>query len=111
MHLRRLGGIDLVTTDDGYLLEPVSWTPEVGEAIAEDEGVVLTPDHWAAVIACRERAFHHETIPTLAQIAGASHLSPEHLLELFPDRPELVIPKIAGLGRPTALSPTASKGE
>ena len=31
---------------DGYLLDRAGWTREVAEAIARDESILLSPEHW-----------------------------------------------------------------
>ena len=46
---------DLPPVDaEGYLIEPLDWNEEVAKALASQENIVLTPDHWDVLNFMRE---------------------------------------------------------
>src|SRR5215510_654389 len=93
---------------DGYLLELTDWDPAVAKALARNEGIVLSGDHWAIIELLR--AFHAETgispsmrplVKLVGQRLGADKGTSLYLLRLFPGNAAKLAAKIAGLPRPT----------
>ena len=41
--------------DDGFMVDPNAWTPEIAEAIADDQGIQLTDRHWVVINFCPSR--------------------------------------------------------
>jgi tRNA 2-thiouridine synthesizing protein E len=93
---------------DGYLLELTDWTPNVAKALARNEGIVLSDEHWAIIEVLR--TFHAETgvspsmrplVKLVGQRLGADKGSSLYLLRLFPGNAAKLAAKIGGLPRPT----------
>lgn len=93
---------------EGYLRELADWSPAVAEALAADEGLALTADHWAVIEVLR--AFHarYELSPNnralvkaVRQALGAELGSSIALMRLFGGSPAKTGARIAGLPRPT----------
>jgi tRNA 2-thiouridine synthesizing protein E len=96
------------TDRDGYLLELDDWSPYVARALARNEGIVLSDDHWTIIDLLR--AFHAETgispsmrplVKLVGQQLGADKGTSLYLLKLFPGNAAKLAAKIAGLPRPT----------
>lgn len=91
----------LAFNDEGYLLDWKQWTEAVGEAIAEDEGITLTPRHWDVIRYARQVYAEEGDAPTLRQITKQANISTKEMYDLFPDGPAKKAAMIAGLPKPT----------
>jgi tRNA 2-thiouridine synthesizing protein E len=85
---------------EGFLTDATQWTPEVGEAIAEEIGIGLTPDHWKVITFCREDAAREGQPPGLRRISKLSGVGTKDLYTLFPKGPGKLAARIAGLPKP-----------
>lgn len=87
--------------DEGFLLDTGDWTPDVCEALAAEEGVTLTPEHWRVIQFCREDAANHEgRAPGLRRITVVGGIPLRDLYRLFPHGPAALAARIAGLPKP-----------
>ncbi len=87
--------------DDGFMVDPNAWTPEIGEAIAAREGIELTDRHWVVINFARQEFEKNGQPPTLRRITKTTDVSTKEIYKLFPGGPAKVAAKIAGLGKPT----------
>jgi TusE/DsrC/DsvC family sulfur relay protein len=44
-----VAGKPLRVDDEGYLIDPVDWNEQVAEALARQERIVLSEEHWAVI--------------------------------------------------------------
>lgn len=100
-----------VTDEEGYLVEPESWAPEVAERIAEEEGIELDEEHWAVIRYIRDHYNAHQTavdaryvIRFLDETFGYGSKARNHLYALFPYGYVKQACRIAGMRRPRAWS-------
>jgi tRNA 2-thiouridine synthesizing protein E len=91
----------------GYLLELGDWDQTAAEALALQEGINLSLDHWELINLLRN--FHQQSglIPStrvlvklIAKELGDEKGKSVYLMNLFPDTPLKSLCKIAGLPRP-----------
>lgn len=100
MTTRVLSGMTVEVNEEGFLLSPDAWTPELAVEIAREEGIeTLTPAHWQVIEWCRQNAVNGRS-PTLRQITAGTGLSTKELFALFPKGPAKKVARIAGLGKP-----------
>ena len=92
---------------EGYLLTWTDWQPAVAIAIAAEEGLELTEDHWQIIAIMRKFYAEYHTSPTMRVLLKilADKLAPEkinsiYLYQLFPAGPIKQANKIAGLLKP-----------
>ncbi|MCB1043165.1 MAG: TusE/DsrC/DsvC family sulfur relay protein [Acidobacteria bacterium] len=85
---------------DGYLLNPTEWTMDLGEAIADDLNIQLTPDHWRLINFAREDFASKGQSPGLRRIAQQTGVAIKQIYLLFPKGPGKLIAKIAGVPKP-----------
>lgn len=95
--------------EEGYLVDPSTWTEEIAHRFAEEESIQLTDDHWAAIRFMRDYYSEHQVAPDvrhvmkhLAQRPGNE--SRNRIFELFPYGYVRQACKIAGMKRPRAWS-------
>ena len=108
MTVLNLDGRSIELDKDGYLADLNDWSPEVATALAVQNDIELTPDHWEILQLLRN--FYEEfqlspaTRPLIKYTAlklGAEKGNSLHLNRLFNGTPAKLAAKLAGLPKPT----------
>lgn len=92
----------------GYLLDPEAWSPEIAEALAADEALALTEEHWIVLLFVREHFAEHGSPPDVREAAGQLALlagtevadARERIFEIFPRGYKQQAFRVAGMKRP-----------
>jgi tRNA 2-thiouridine synthesizing protein E len=87
--------------EQGYMLDEQTWTAEIGQAIAEREGLDLTSQHWEIIKFVRTEFHDSGTAPTIRRITRNFKINTKELFKLFPRSPVKLAAMIAGLSEPT----------
>lgn len=103
-----LAGIELEVDDDGYLKHLQDWSPDIAQALAQQQQLILTQAHWEIINAIRDFYSQYQRSPTtrvllkyLAQQLGAQKSSSIYVMQLFGGgTPAKSIAKLAGLPKP-----------
>jgi dissimilatory sulfite reductase related protein len=95
--------------EEGYLIDPSTWSEEVANVFATQESIQLTEDHWDAINFMRQYYSEHQVAPDVRHVTKhlAERLGPESrnaIFELFPYGYVKQACKIAGMKRPRAWS-------
>jgi TusE/DsrC/DsvC family sulfur relay protein len=98
--LREYRGRQVDVNDEGFLTDATQWTPDVGEAIADEIGLRLSPEHWKVIAFCREDAAREGQPPGLRRISKLSGVGTKELYALFPKGPGKLAARVAGLPKP-----------
>ena len=98
--LREYCGHQVTVNDEGFMTDAALWTPEIGEAIAEEIGLKMTPEHWKVITFCREDAAREGQPPGLRRISKLSGVGMKELYALFPKGPGKLAARVAGLPKP-----------
>ena len=103
-----VAGSAVPVDDEGYLVDPASWSEAAALALARQEGVALTEAHWAVIGFMRDYYEQHRVAPDarfvirfLADSRGADR---NELFRLFPYGYVKQACKIAGMRKPRAWS-------
>jgi tRNA 2-thiouridine synthesizing protein E len=106
-HSVRVGGRAVATDSEGYLLDRADWSEDFARALARQEGLELTPDHWELIHFLR--AYFHEhgvqaqvrvMIRHFTALWGPQRGSNHHLHDMFPaGGPQKQGNRLAGLLR------------
>ncbi len=86
---------------EGFMTDANAWTPEIGQAIADREGLKLTDRHWVVINYARGEFKARGQAPTLRAITKNTDVGTKELYELFPGGPAKLAAKVSGLGKPT----------
>ena len=99
---------DPARDEEGYLVEPTDWTPELAEAFAAEEKITLGQEHWAVIHFIRESYAEKQVTPDVRH--ASKHLKQafsagrNRVFELFPYGYVQQACKIAGMKKPRAWS-------
>ena len=94
--------------EEGYLINLGDWNEEVGNFLAQQEGVTMTEQHWEVINFLRDYYNEFQIAPAVRVLTkaigkklGAEKGNSQYLYELFPYGPAKQACKIAGLPKPT----------
>ena len=98
--------------DQGYLLDPDDWTPQIAAMLAAEEGLELEDEHWLVLQYIRDYHDEHAVTPDIRHAAkflgnrrGVDKKQGKALIfALFPYGYVKQACKIAGMRRPRAWS-------
>lgn len=92
---------------DGFLVSLTDWNETVAEALAANEGILLSEAHFEIIYALRQFYAEYQLSPAMrplvkyiGQTLGKDKGSSIYLLSLFPDSPAKLASKLAGLPKP-----------
>ena len=89
-------------TEEGYLVNPADWTPELAEKLAADAEITLGERHWAVIAFCREDYETSGEAPGLRRITKRGGIPTKEIYKLFPGGPGKLAARISGLPKPTS---------
>ncbi len=94
--------VEIPTRDgDGYLEDMGQWTPEIGRAMAEADGVELDDDKWQQVLKAREYFADQGTVPVIRKFAKYIDQDKKLMFKQWMTGPMKPISKYGGLPKPT----------
>lgn len=107
MRVVDVGGRDVLTDSEGYLVDPADWTEAFARALADREGLKLGAEHWEVIRFLREHYAHRGTQASVRdmlryfrQVWGDQRGSNRYLHRLFPrGGPQKQGNRLAGLLR------------
>jgi tRNA 2-thiouridine synthesizing protein E len=86
---------------DGYLLSMADWTPEIGQAMADEDGVELTDEKWDQIMKAREYYDDQAVVPPIRKFSKYIGVDQKVLFGLWKTGPMKPITKYGGLPKPT----------
>jgi len=101
-----VGGKTIETTDNGHLVNVEDWTEEVAEAIAKQEGIEMTDQHWDVVKYVRQETLNGDEpnergiMKAMGKLWGRK-VSSKEMYEMFPGMPSKQGLKIGGCPQST----------
>ncbi len=106
-HWIAVDGRRIETDSEGYLLDRRQWSEAFARALAEKEGLELTPEHWEVIRFLRDYELEHGVqaqvrvmIRRFTELWGPERGSNHHLHDLFPSGgPQKQGNRLAGLLR------------
>jgi tRNA 2-thiouridine synthesizing protein E len=101
MGTRVIAGKTVQVNDEGFMLNPTEWTPDIAVEIAREEGIPeLSPMHFKVIDFCRQDGLATGKAPTLRRITTQAGVTTKDMFALFPKGPAKKVARIAGLGKP-----------
>ncbi|MBZ9629492.1 TusE/DsrC/DsvC family sulfur relay protein [Salegentibacter sp. LM13S] len=84
---------------EGYLTDFSQWNKDVGEQIAQEEGIEMTPRHWEVINWIQEQVKADKAL-SIRGIKKSGVLDIKEFYALFPGGPLKISTKIAGVPKP-----------
>lgn len=98
---KELAGHSVSVNDEGYLENAQDWNPDIARALAAEEGIELTDQHWSVLEYLREQ--HAQEVPlTIRKVGKSGVVDIKGLYALFPGGPLKKSSKIAGIPKPVS---------
>ena len=101
MSERTYANVSVQCNDQGYLEDLNQWTKEVGNAIAEEEGITMTDKHWE-VVDFIQNQYRNEIPLTIRKVGKSGVVSIKEFYQLFPDGPLKKSSRISGIAKPVS---------
>lgn len=101
MSERTYAGITVQTSDQGYLENLSDWTKEIGTAIAEEEGITMTDDHWKVIDYIQDQ-YRNDVPLTIRKVGKSGVVSIKEFYALFPEGPLKKSSRISGIKKPVS---------
>ena len=86
---------------DGYLRNFTLWTPEIGQAMADADGIKLDDTKWNNIMKAREYYEEHSIVPPIRNFAKYIGENKKLLFQIWLTGPMKPISKYGGLPKPT----------
>ena len=103
-----VGDQEIATDEEGYLEDLSAWTPEIATAMATEEDLDLSDEHWDIINFLREYYEEYQIAPAVRVLTksvgkklGKEKGNSKYLYSLFPYGPGKQACKYAGLPKPT----------
>ncbi|MCG9898984.1 MAG: TusE/DsrC/DsvC family sulfur relay protein [Sediminibacterium sp.] len=96
-----IAGKQIDVTEEGFMTDFGQWDKTVGEALAQESSIQLTPRHWE-VIAYLQDQFKQEVPLSIRKIGKSGVLDIKEFYALFPNAPLKTATKIAGIPKPVS---------
>ena len=86
---------------DGYLMDMNLWSPEIGQQMAEADGVMLDDTKWQQIIKAREYYDEFSVVPPIRKFAKHIGADQKAIFKMWMTGPMKPITKYGGLPKPT----------
>ena len=86
---------------DGYLVDMNVWSPEIGQAMAEADGVQLDEVKWEQIHRAREYYEEYSVVPPIRKFAKFLGANQNDIFKMWMTGPMKPITKYGGLPKPT----------
>ena len=94
--------MDLPERDgDGYLTDMSLWTKEIGQAMADEDGVELTDEKWEQIMKAREYYEEFSVVPPIRKFTKYIGANQKDVFKMWMTGPMKPITKYGGLPKPT----------
>ena len=100
MPVTALAGHQIHVDAEGFLTDPAEWDEDLARVLAEQIGLTLTDEHWAAIRFLRADFATQGETATLRRISTVGGIPIKQLFALFPQKPAKKIAYVAGLPKP-----------
>src|SRR6516225_4128740 len=102
MKQKQIAAVTIDLDEEGYMTNHAQWSREVAAALAKEEGIELTPEHWK-VLEFIDRDFKEKrVVPGMRRMNKIGGIPTKGLYTLFPNGPIKKAAKIAGYPKPVS---------
>ena len=96
-----INGKSIAVNEEGYLTDFSQWDKGIGEILAVEANINLTPRHWD-VLNYLQNEFKNEVALSIRKIGKSGVVDIKEFYQLFPKAPLKTSTKIAGIPKPAS---------
>lgn len=98
---KEIAGKKILTNDEGYLTDFSQWDKSIGEALALESNIQMSPRHWEVIEYLQNE--HKNNVPlSIRKIGKSNVVDIKEFYQLFPQGPLKTATKIAGIPKPVS---------
>ena len=98
---RTIAGKSITINEEGYLTDFNQWDEKVGEAVAKEANITLTPRHWE-VLKYLQNEQKNQVALSIRRVGKSGVVDIKEFYQLFPTAPLKTATKIAGIPKPAS---------
>jgi TusE/DsrC/DsvC family sulfur relay protein len=98
---KTIAGKTIAVNEEGYLTDFSQWDKNVGEALAAEANISMTPRHWE-VISYLQNEQKNQAALSIRRIGKSGVVDIKEFYQLFPTAPLKTATKIAGIPKPAS---------
>jgi tRNA 2-thiouridine synthesizing protein E len=98
---KTIAGKTITVNEEGYLTDFSQWDEKVGEEIAKEANISLTPRHWE-VLKYLQNEQKNQVALSIRRIGKSGLVDIKEFYALFPNAPLKTATKIAGIPKPAS---------
>lgn len=98
---KEIAGKMVAVNEEGYLANFSQWEKSIGEALAAEAEIDLSPRHWE-VLTYLQNEFKNEVPLSIRKIGKSGVVDIKEFYQLFPKAPLKTATKIAGIPKPAS---------
>lgn len=96
-----VAGKTISVTEEGFMTDFNQWDKNIGEAIAAENDITLSPRHWE-VINYIQNEYKNDVPLSIRKIGKSGVVDIKEFYQLFPQAPLKTATKIAGIPKPVS---------
>ena len=96
-----IAGKSVTVNEEGYLTNFAQWERSIGEEIAKENAIELTPRHWDVIKYIQDEV-KKESPLSIRKIGNSGVVDIKEFYALFPNAPLKTATKIAGVPKPAS---------
>jgi tRNA 2-thiouridine synthesizing protein E len=98
---KTIAGKAITVNEEGYLTDFSQWDEKVGEALATEASITLTPRHWE-VLKYLQNEQKNQVALSIRRVGKSGVVDIKEFYALFPNAPLKTATKIAGIPKPAS---------
>ena len=98
---KKIAGKTITVNEEGYLTDFNQWDEKVGEELAKEANISLTPRHWE-VVKYLQNEQKNQVALSIRRIGKSGLVDIKEFYALFPNAPLKTATKIAGIPKPAS---------
>lgn len=98
---KTIAGKTITVNEEGYLTDFNQWDEKVGEALAEEAHINLSPRHWQVLKYLQEEQ-RNQVALSIRRVGKSGVVDIKEFYQLFPVAPLKTATKIAGIPKPAS---------
>lgn len=98
---KTIAGKTIAVNEEGYLTDFSQWDEKVGEALAAESNITLSPRHWE-VLKYLQNENKNQVALSIRRVGKSGVVDIKEFYQLFPIAPLKTATKIAGIPKPAS---------